>query len=195
MNEYAHQLPPEGLRLLGLARAGAEQMGQLIDGLLAFSRLGRQEVSLRPVDLRRLVEEVLLARQEEIQERRITIVVQALPTVDADPLLLRQVLVNLIDNALKYTRNVEGARVTIGVDPARGEDAIFVRDNGIGFDPQFAGNLFGVFHRLHRAEDFEGTGVGLALTKRIVERHGGKIWADAAEGVGATFFFTLGGKR
>jgi signal transduction histidine kinase len=193
--EHAGELSPEGLRYLGLARAGAEQMGQLIDGLLAFSRLGRQEVSFRPVDLRRLVEEVLASRQEEIATRRVAIEVQALPPVQADPLLLRQVLVNLIDNALKYTRNVEGARVTIGTELTRGAESIFVRDNGIGFDPKFAGNLFGVFHRLHRAEDFEGTGVGLALTRRIVERHGGKIWAEAEEGLGATFFFTLGGEH
>ncbi|MGZ8783186.1 MAG: ATP-binding protein [Gaiellaceae bacterium] len=193
VNDHGDALSPEVLRYLGLIRSGADQMGELIDGLLAFSRLGRQDLTLRPVDLRRVVDDVLAAYEEEIAERGIAVEIDELPVVQADQLLIRQVLVNLIDNAFKYTRREQQPRVEIGTELVDGEQTIFVRDNGIGFDPTFAGNLFGVFHRLNRVEDFEGTGVGLALTRRIVERHGGATWADGEDGVGATFHFTLGG--
>ena len=193
LSDHGDGLSPEILRYLGLIRTGADQMGRLIDGLLSFSHLGRQSLTLRPVELRRVVDEVLAAYEDEIAERGIVVEIDELPVVQADPLLIRQVLVNLIDNAFKYTRRAEQPRVEIGTELVEGEQALFVRDNGIGFDPAFAGNLFGVFHRLNRAEDFEGTGVGLALTRRIVERHGGAIWAEAEDGAGATFHFTLGG--
>ncbi|HEX4931229.1 MAG TPA: ATP-binding protein [Gaiellaceae bacterium] len=193
LSDHGDGLSPEILRYLGLIRTGADQMGQLIDGLLSFSRLGRQSLTLRPVELRRVVDEVLAGYEDEIAERGIVVEIDELPVVQADLLLIRQVLVNLIDNAFKYTRRAEQPRIEIGTELVSGEQALFVRDNGIGFDPAFAGNLFGVFHRLNRAEDFEGTGVGLALTRRIVERHGGAIWAEAEDGAGATFHFTLGG--
>ena len=119
------------------------------------------------------------------------LVVRELPEVDADPELLRQVLENLLGNALKFSRPVARPRIEVGVEPSGGEPAIFVRDNGVGFDPKRADGLFSVFRRLHADDEFEGTGVGLGIVKRIVEKHGGRVWAESAPGEGATFFFTL----
>ncbi len=190
---HAADLPPEARRLLDLISAGTVEMDQLTDALLAFSRLSHDPLERRPVDLAQLGREVFAKLEGEQANRRVEFIVQALPPVAGDPALLRQVLVNLLVNALKYTRPREVARIELGCVPAAGPDetVFFVRDNGVGFDLRNAERLFGVFQRLHHADEFEGTGVGLATVRRIIARHGGRIWAEAAPDAGATFFFTL----
>jgi light-regulated signal transduction histidine kinase (bacteriophytochrome) len=166
-------------------------MGRLIDDLLAFSRLGRQLVRKQPVDLTALVRQTLGDLLNEVDGRSIEVVVADLPPCEADPALLKQVLANLLSNAIKFTAKQPVARLEIGCTMEESQPVYFVRDNGAGFDPQYTDKLFGVFQRLHRAEDYEGTGVGLAIVKRIIERHGGWIKAEGAVDQGATFYFAL----
>jgi PAS domain S-box-containing protein len=194
LEDYGEQLPEDGRRHLQTIRAGAQHMGALIDDLLAFSRLSRQALTKRLIDMRKLVREVLEDLPVEAGERRIEIQVAELPLCSGDRALLKQVWVNLLSNALKYTRHRESAVIDVGAAEENGETVYFVRDNGTGFDMQYAGKLFGVFQRLHRAEEFEGTGVGLAIVQRVVHRHGGRVWAEAQLDRGATFYFTLGGE-
>jgi light-regulated signal transduction histidine kinase (bacteriophytochrome) len=166
-------------------------MATLIDGLLTFSRLGRQGMVRRPVDVRSLVTGVLAGLEPELEGRAVELVLGDLPLCTADPLLLQQVYVNLLENALKFTRTRNPARIEIGSHSEHGERVWFVADDGVGFDMAFAGPLFETFHRLHRSDEYEGTGIGLALVRRIVQRHGGRIWTNAIDGVGATFSFTI----
>jgi PAS domain S-box-containing protein len=189
--DCADQLSAEGNRFLRLIRDNAKQMGALIDGLLAFSRLGRQGMSRVPVDVRRIVNTVLEDLAPDLEGRDVQISLGELPVCDADPVLLRQVYANLLGNAVKFTRSVECARIEVGSRTENGERVWFVVDNGVGFDMAYAANLFETFHRLHRADQYEGTGIGLALVRLIVQRHGGEIRADAAVGAGATFSFTI----
>lgn len=191
IEDCAGELSSEGQRYLQLIRGNANQMGALIDGLLAFSRLGRQGMVLRPVDVRRLVKDVLQELDHEFDGRNVEIVLGELPVCAADPVLLRQVYANLLANALKFTRSRNPARIEIGSRIDDGSRVWFVGDNGVGFDMAFSGRLFETFQRLHRIDEYEGTGIGLALVRLIVHRHGGEIWADAIEGSGATFSFTL----
>lgn len=195
--DYAAQLPEEGQRLLRTVREGAQRMGTLIDDLLAFSRLSRLPLNLRTIHTEKLVKEALEEAGWPVAGRKVEVQVGQLPSAHGDPSLLKQVWVNLISNALKYSRKREVAVVEIGATrpPDGGPPVYFIRDNGSGFDMQYATKLFGVFQRLHRAEDYEGTGVGLAIVQRIIHRHGGEIWAEGVEGKGATFFFHLAGKR
>lgn len=189
--EYREELPEKARRYIGLVRENAVQMGQLVDDLLAFSRLGRHSLKIQSVDPNPIVSEVL----EEIvteEDRNSEIQRQDLDACRADASLLRQVFSNLISNALKYSRKSEQPKITIGCETQGDEVIYYVMDNGVGFDMTYAHKLFGVFQRLHRAEDFPGTGVGLAIVHRIVDRHGGRIWAEAKPDEGATFFFTLG---
>lgn len=167
--------------------------GRLVDDLLAFSQLGRSQLTRAPVDMRKLAEEVRRALEPAQGERNVRWVLGALPPAIGDASLLRQVFMNLIDNALKYSRSSDPAVIEIGGETRDGCLAYWVRDNGVGFDMTYVGKLFGVFQRLHRLEDFEGTGIGLALSKRIVERHGGTIEARGELEQGATFTFTLPG--
>lgn len=169
----------------------SKQMGQLINDLLEFSRMGRAEMRRTQVDLQDLVEKVIQGLQPEIDGRNIVWKKGSLPQVQADPSLLQQVFSNLLFNAIKYTRPRNPAEIEIGCTVEAGETVIFIRDNGVGFDMKYADKLFGVFQRLHRAEDFEGTGVGLANVRRIIARHGGRTWAEAKVDGGATFYFTL----
>ncbi len=172
--------------------ASARQMGVLIDGLLAFSRIGRSEMKIQRVSLSSVVHNVVQNLAQESGERKISWAVAALPDVEGDPVLLHQVFANLLGNAVKYTAKVEATRIEVGTEP--GEDGmahIYVKDNGAGFDPKYAGKLFGVFQRLHSAREFEGNGVGLATVRRIVLRHGGRAWADGAPGAGAKFTVSL----
>jgi len=185
-------LPAESLRHLAAISQSAKQMGDLIDDLLSFSRLGRAELQKTTVNLDELVRDTLGDFQAETKGRAIVWQVSPLPVVRADRALLRMVLVNLISNALKFTGARAEARIEIGHAPgASGETVIFIRDNGAGFDPKYAAKLFGVFQRLHRQEEFEGNGVGLASVQRIIHRHGGRAWAESAVGGGATFYFSL----
>jgi signal transduction histidine kinase len=187
----APQLDEESKHYLDTVADAAQQMGRLIDDLLAFSRTARAELVKSDVSLPELVRDVISEFDQESKDRDVEWVTRALPTVEADPALLRQVLLNLISNALKYTRKRAKARIEIGSRSTRAEHVIFIRDNGVGFDMRYAQKLFGVFQRLHRAADFEGTGVGLANVRRIISRHAGRSWAEAEPDKGATFYFSL----
>jgi signal transduction histidine kinase len=188
------QLPPvDAQRHLRMIRDGSTQMSELINALLSFSRLGRQALSRQPVDLNQLCRAAFADLAGEQGGRRVELSVQPLPPAEGDPALLRIMFTNLLSNALKYSRPREFTRIEVGVaeDAEEGVPVYFVRDNGVGFDMADAEKLFGVFQRLHHAHEFEGTGVGLATVRRIIARHGGRIWAEAEPDVGATFFFTL----
>jgi PAS domain S-box-containing protein len=169
----------------------AQQGGQLVDDLLAFSRMGRAALRRTRVQLRELVDEVVRELAPDARGRQVEWRVGALPEVQADPAMLRQVLRNLLANALKYTRPREHALIEVDAERQGAELHVQVRDNGVGFEMQYVDKLFGVFQRLHTAEQFEGTGIGLANVKRVVTRHGGRVWAESAPGAGATFHFTL----
>lgn len=192
LEDHGADMKEEARRLLERVRDGAQHMGALIDELLNFSRLGRRELQRQITGLNSLVEEARAGLRAEGDGRSIEWRVGRLPYADCDPALMKQVFANLLSNALKYTRPRENAVIEVGQFASNGETAIFVRDNGVGFDMKYASKLFGVFQRLHRCEDFEGTGVGLALVQKIVHKHGGRIWVEAALDRGATFFFTLG---
>lgn len=194
LEDYEASLEPEAVRYLRTISKGARQMGQLIDDLLAFSRLSRQRLERTPVPLNELVDVVRADLEGEIGTRTIEWHIAALPTCLVDRVTMRQVLANLLGNAIKYTRPRPVARIEVGWIPDEHQPSfcrLFVRDNGVGFDMQYADKLFAVFQRLHRAEDFEGTGVGLAIVQRIVHRHGGRIWAESLVDQGSTFWWTL----
>jgi signal transduction histidine kinase len=180
-------------RYLNRIRLGVQNMGRLVDDLLKLSRVGRVELKFETVPLSPIVEEVLTELRPEMVKRDIEWHIAPLPSALIDPGLIKQVFANLISNAIKYTRPRAKAVIEIGLEPADGTTAIFVRDNGVGFNMKFSNKLFGVFQRLHRTEDFEGTGVGLATVQRIIRLHGGKIWANAELDKGATFHFTIKG--
>jgi signal transduction histidine kinase len=184
-------LDDQGRRYLTTIGDAAGRMATLIDDLLAFSRMGRASVSKRRVDLSALVRDARDEVSTDLNGRRVTWTLQDLPAVNADPALLRPVLVNLLSNAVKYTSTRDEAHIEVGAEPRPGELVVFVRDNGVGFDMAYAHKLFGVFQRLHRADEFGGTGIGLANVRRIVQRHGGKTWAEGAVDRGATFYFSL----
>jgi light-regulated signal transduction histidine kinase (bacteriophytochrome) len=170
----------------------AKRMGNLIDDLLAFSRLGRAEAKMRAVDLQQVVKEAIAEVSRDTGDRDIAWKVGALPTCHGDSSMLKLVVVNLVANAVKFTRMRTRAEIEIGcVDKDNDELEVFVRDNGAGFDMQYANKLFGVFQRLHLAEQFEGTGIGLATVQRIIHRHGGQVRAEGAVDQGATFCFSL----
>ena len=194
LEDFGPHLPEEGRRHLERIRDGGQRMGELIDDLLKFSRLSRQPVNRQPVNPARIVEETLEELKPQRAGRQIELRIGELPPCQADPVLLKQVWVNLVSNAIKYSRDREPAIVEIGCRQENGTKVYFVRDNGAGFDMQYAGKLFGVFQRLHRADQFEGTGVGLAIVHRIVHRHGGRVWAEAQVDRGAVFYFTLEGE-
>jgi signal transduction histidine kinase len=201
LEDYAASLPAEARRYLGLVRSNTQQMGELVDDLLAFSRLSRQPLNKQTIAPARLAQQALADLRAEQAGRQIEIIIGDLPACEGDPALLKQVFVNLLSNALKFTRAREAAKIEVGFAPTptppplagegQGEGAYFVRDNGVGFDMQYVGKLFGVFQRLHRAEDYDGTGVGLAIVQRIISRHGGRAWAEAEVNQGATFYFSL----
>jgi signal transduction histidine kinase len=191
--EFSATLPPEGQRYLQRILEGTQTMGELVDGLLGLARVGRQSLSLQMTDLRPVVSEVVSQLRAEVQGREVEWRIGELPWVKCDPILVRQVFRNLISNALKYSRSRPAALIEIGQSDSNGQLLIFVRDNGLGFSMKYANKLFGAFQRLHRAEDFEGTGMGLATVQRIVHKHGGRIWAEAEPDKGATFYFTLAG--
>jgi PAS domain S-box-containing protein len=194
LKECGPLLAEEPREYLQVVRDSTVQMGRLIDDLLTFAHLGRQPLSRRQVPTGAIIAQVVRELQRQTEGRTISVSVGDTPALWGDPALLKQVFVNLIGNAFKYTRMRAQAIIEIGARDIDGEQVFFVRDNGAGFDMQYADKLFGVFQRLHRAEDFEGNGVGLAIVQRIVRRHGGRVWAEAAVDRGATFFFTTGGR-
>ncbi|MBN1450762.1 MAG: HAMP domain-containing protein [Anaerolineales bacterium] len=191
IKDHAQKLPDEATRLLGLVRSNTQQMGRLIDDLLSFSRLSRQPVNRRKVETADLVRQVLETLQSDLEGRGVEVEIGELPACQGDPTLVKQVWMNLLSNALKFTRERESPRIKIGCKNKNGEQIYFVKDNGVGFDMQYEDKLFGVFQRLHRSDKFEGTGVGLAIVQRIIQRHGGRVWAEAELNVGATFYFTF----
>lgn len=191
-----HSLNDKAARYLQTISDSATQMGQLIDDLLVFSRMGRQEMLHTAVNLDQLVKNILSDLRLDLQGREISWTIAALPEVQGDPAMLRQVLLNVIANAVKFTSTRPIATIEIGVEhPSSTESVLFVRDNGVGFDMQYAPKLFGVFQRLHRADEFEGTGIGLANVRRIVHRHGGRTWAEGVPDKGATFYVLLPTRR
>jgi signal transduction histidine kinase len=187
----AELLPEPDLKLLHKISRNAQHMAELIEGLLALSRNGRQAFASQQVDLPALVNSVVTDLRREQGTRQVEVRVGALPAVVGDPALLRQVFVNLLANAFKFTRGRQQAVIEVASFTEAGTTVYFVRDNGAGFDMQYADRLFGVFQRLHSVNEFEGTGVGLSIVQRIIQRHGGRIWAEAAVEEGATFYFTL----
>jgi signal transduction histidine kinase len=191
LEDYAAILPEEAQHYLRRVCVNADQMGHLIDDLLSFSRLSRQPLSRYPIAHAELVRQCVEDLRDDQKGRQITIHIDNLPDCAADPALLRQVWINLIANAIKYTRRREHAQIEIGSQTEGAATIYFIRDNGVGFDMRYSDKLFGVFQRMHRAEDYEGTGVGLAIVQRVIIRHHGRIWAEAAVDQGATFFFTI----
>jgi light-regulated signal transduction histidine kinase (bacteriophytochrome) len=185
------KLEPKEMQYLAAVGESVKQMGRLIDDLLDFSRMGRAEMRHSTVELSAMVTEIIHDLEPEAKGRKIVWQVDPLPKVRADPAMMRQVFVNLLANAVKYTRTRASAEITVGIRDEAEELILFVRDNGVGFDMQYADKLFGVFQRLHRADEFEGTGIGLANVRRIVARHGGRTWAESKMDEGATFYFSL----
>ena len=190
--DYAPRLDAEGLRCLGKISDGARKMGGLVDDLLNLSRIGRHKLSIQDTSLDSLLGQVVEDFAPECSGREVEWQIGDLFSAECDPGLMKQVFVNLISNALKYTRKRDHALIQVGQMRQNEERVIFVRDNGTGFEMQYAEKLFGVFQRLHKECDFEGTGVGLAIVHRIIGKHGGRIWAEAEPDRGATFFFTIG---
>jgi len=192
MEDYAPQLPSDAVRSLQRIQDNAQKMGNLIDDLLAFSRLSRQALIKQSVIPVVLVKQILDDLRVEQDGRKPDIIIEDMPPFQGDPSLFKQVYVNLLTNALKFTRKRDPARIEIGCQQVNDESVYFVKDNGVGFDMRYANKLFGVFQRLHDAKEYEGTGVGLAIVQRVILRHGGRLWAEAEVDKGAVFYFTIG---
>jgi PAS domain S-box-containing protein len=192
VEEFGPQLDSQARHCLERIQHGVQKMGHLVDDLLNLGRVGRKTLIRCRTPLNALIQEVLAELKSEIEGRQIEWQIGDLPVVDCDPGLMKQVIFNLLSNAVKFTRHQEGAVIQIDQMMVEGQPAIFVRDNGVGFNMRHADKLFGIFQRLHRQEDFEGTGVGLANVQRIIHKHGGRIWAEAVPYKGATFYFTIG---
>jgi light-regulated signal transduction histidine kinase (bacteriophytochrome) len=191
LEDCSAALPPEGHAHVGRMRAASQRMGKLIDDLLHLSRVTRTELRHEPVDLSAMAREIAAELAERAPERRVAFEIEDGLAAEGDPGLLRVVLENLLGNAWKFTSRRDAARIAVGRAAREGKAAFFVADDGAGFDMRYAGKLFGAFQRLHRADEFSGTGIGLATVQRVVHRHGGEIWVDAAVDRGATFTFTL----
>jgi PAS domain S-box-containing protein len=192
LQDFGEQLPSEAQDYLQRIISAAQRMSELIDGLLAFLRLGRQPVEKESVSPTALARKAWASLQGEMTGRMVDLSIDELPACQADPALLKQVWTHLLANALKFTRPRERAEIKVGYKRENGQNVYFVRDNGVGFDMTYADKLFGMFQQLHRIGEYEGTGIGLAIVQRIIHRHDGQVWAEAEKGQGATFFFTLG---
>ncbi len=189
--DYTDKLDAEGKRLLGVVRDNAARMGMLIDDILKFSRAGRLELNAGEIDMEKMAQAVLAELVPDADESRLHVEIGHLPPARGDSAMMRQVFVNLLSNALKFSRNRQPAQIRVGSRMEGGETVYFVQDNGAGFDMRYADKLFGVFQRLHSTNEFEGTGIGLAIVKRIVNRHGGRVWAEGKVDEGATLYFSL----
>jgi light-regulated signal transduction histidine kinase (bacteriophytochrome) len=194
LEDSGDHLDPQTRERLERVRSEAQHMGRLIDDLLQMARLNRLEMSPRAVDLTALARAIAERLKEANPDRAFEFVIGPGLKDTGDPLLLDVVLTNLLDNAVKFTGPRAQARIEFGKTELDGGSAFFVRDNGVGFDMRYASKLFGTFQRLHKASEFPGTGIGLATVKRVIERHGGRVWAEGRVGEGASFFFTLGVK-
>ncbi len=190
--EFGAHLPPDAQHHLQRIQQGTHRMGLLVDDLLNLGRIGRHQVRRQPASLNTMAQEIMAELQPECNGREIEWKIADLPLLDCDPGLIKQVFQNLLANAVKFTRPRAQAVIEIGLQGDSGDSVVFVRDNGVGFNMKYADKLFGIFQRLHRADEFEGTGVGLATVQRIIQKHGGRIWAEAELDKGATFYFTLG---
>ncbi|HZI52938.1 MAG TPA: ATP-binding protein, partial [Chitinophagaceae bacterium] len=190
INDYRGKLDEEGSRMFGIIRENTGKMGQLIDDLLNLSRLGRKELIIQPVKMKQMVESIA-AEQANSKSKQLKIEIGELNDAECDSNLLRQVWINLISNAIKYSRGREKPLIQINSHTMPHEIIYSIKDNGAGFNMKYADKLFGVFQRLHKMSEYEGTGVGLALVHRIITRHGGRVWAEAEVNKGATFSFSL----
>jgi two-component system sensor kinase len=191
VEDYTDKLDDDGKRVLEVIRSNTQNMGRLIDDLLAFSRLSRKQMEAAPVDMDGLASDVFQQLKSVIGDQPIEFNLAPLPDVEGDPALIRQVFVNLLSNAAKYSRPRPKTVIEVNGRRENGDCVYSVKDNGVGFDMTYAKKLFGVFQRLHSVEEFEGTGVGLAIVQRIVHRHGGRVWAEGKVDEGATFYFSL----
>jgi PAS domain S-box-containing protein len=189
--EYADKLDLEGQRLFGIVRKNTARMGALINDILAFARAGHRDLVLTKIDLEVLARDVLDELAPACAGRQLHVQMTAMPAIYADSSIIRQVLLNLLANAIKFTRPREVAQIEIRARLAGHEVICSVKDNGVGFEPEYVHKLFGIFQRLHDADEFEGTGIGLGIVKRIIDKHGGRVWAEGSPGVGATFYFSL----
>jgi len=189
--EYGDKLDEEGRRLIAVVRKNAGRMGMLIKDILAFAHAGDRELILADIDLEALARDVLEELQPSFAGRQVNVQLHELPHIRGDTAAIRKVLLNLLANAIKFTRPRELAQIEIRAAVTGNESICAVRDNGVGFEPEYGHRLFGIFQRLHDAEEFEGTGVGLGIVKRIIDKHGGRVWAEGSPGAGATFYFSL----
>jgi light-regulated signal transduction histidine kinase (bacteriophytochrome) len=195
IDEYGSRLDPKAQRYLHSMRTSTQQMDRLVEDLLAFSKLGRQPLKKQFVDVAELARLAFGELDSQTEGRSVDINIGTLAPSSADPALLKQVFVNLLHNALKFTRTRPHAIISVAYQDRDGIGVYSVQDNGIGFDMKYVDKAFGVFQRLHRPEEYEGTGVGLAIVHRIISRHGGRIWAEAEVEKGANFYFTLQGDK
>jgi signal transduction histidine kinase len=191
LEDYAEKLDNQGKGYLTRVRAATQRMGQLIDDLLGLSRMSRVKMELHDVDLSGLARSVAAELQQRFPQRQVALTIAPDVAAKGDGKLLRIALENLLGNAWKFTAKQPQAKIEFGVTESEGKNAYFIRDNGAGFDMAYADKLFGAFQRLHKADEFEGTGIGLATVQRVIHRHGGRIWAEGTPGKGATFYFTL----
>jgi two-component system sensor kinase len=192
IEEYANSLDEEGRRLLAIVRINTEKMGELIDGLLALSRLGREKLVFSEINMAELARSAFEEQKAVIGPHRVfAFKLGTLPNAHGDKRLILEVFQNLMSNAIKFTRNEKSASIEVGYRAGGSEDTYYVRDNGVGFNMDHAQKLFGTFQRLHAANEFEGSGIGLATVQRIINRHGGRVWAEAKPDDGATFYFSL----
>ncbi len=189
MDDYADALPDKAKHYLKRVRNGTNRMSMLIDDILAFSKIGRAELNYRKISAAAIIQSVLEQFTGEIEKRNVSIIVQDLPEINCDVVLMQSLFSNLLSNALKYTRNIERPEIVVGYDRQR--KLMYVKDNGLGFDMQYRDKIFQIFQRLHLPEEYEGTGIGLSIVKRIAERHHGRVWAESEPGRGATFFVDL----
>lgn len=192
LDQYGATLPADAAKMLGMIIDSTDEMGHLIEDLLEFSQVNRVPLTKVHVDMERLAHKVVEDLHPSLDDRNVRFQIAALPACEADRALMKQVLLNLVGNALKFTRAYDPAEISIGFEPSSSGVEYFVRDNGIGFDMKSSETIFLPFRRLRRSDEYEGSGIGLALARRIVDRHGGRIWTESSEGAGAIFFFTLG---
>ncbi len=193
--DHNENLDKEGKRVLNVVRDNAERMERLIDDLLNFSHLGRKGMKKKSIDIEKMAKDILNELKALNPERKPKITVNTLPAAYGDESLMREVLINLLSNAIKFSKNEKSSLVEVGGRLEKDENIYYVKDNGVGFDMKYSDKLFGVFQRLHSQEEFKGTGVGLALVQRIIERHAGRVWAEGKVNKGATFYFTLPSRK